>query len=218
MRKAAGSLLLLLLFSSVSFAQPFGFEIGAGQSIQTGHFIAPCGCTFAHGKGLSLSGGILYDIFSSGDFTFGARVSVDYMHVTDHEVVPETLVEIADGDKEETSLTYLVYSPYVRYVIPKTEIFLQVAPEAGFLISKKFEHVTGSSAEEEEPGANNPIDITSIRISARFSAGYNFHFDAFTLAPTFSYDLGISTLREEPTDVNWKISTFTGSVTVRVNI
>jgi hypothetical protein len=216
MRKAAGSLLSLLLFSSASFAQPLGFEIGAGQSVQSGHFIAPCGCTFAHGKGLALTGGILYDIFSSGDFTFGARVSVDYMHVTDHEVVPETLVEIAGGDKEETSLTYILYSPYVRYVIPKTEIFLQMAPEAGFLISKKFEHIAGSSS--EEPGADSTIDVNVGRVAIKFSAGYDFIFEGFTLAPAFSYDLPFTTLRSESTDVNWKISTFTGSITVRVKI
>lgn len=44
-------LLSLGLLTSVTFGQPLGFEVGVSHDFQNGHFIAPCGCTFADGIG-----------------------------------------------------------------------------------------------------------------------------------------------------------------------
>ncbi|HET9136502.1 MAG TPA: hypothetical protein VFO76_07690 [Candidatus Kapabacteria bacterium] len=205
----------LLLTSSVSFAQGFGIEAGINYDLQGGHFIAPCGCTFADGTGLGFLGNLSYDLLPFSDFTVGLAAGVHYNHVTDVEVTPTSTERILNGDQQATNLTYVSFAPYLRYTVPSTSISVTLSPEIGYLLSSSFQHISGSTLEEPEPNSDASIYIRSFRIGARFSAGYNLQFDKTIIAPTLSCNLPLNTLRSNGTDVDWKILSFSGSIMVR---
>ena len=224
--------LILLWFGisiSSAFSQTLGFEAGLSNNIQNGHYIAPCGCTFAHGTGLGFNGNVFIDLFTPTDFAIGMNSGVQRQQVTDYEVVPVTLQRLADGDEQESHLTYLNIGPYVRYTIPSTAFFLRVMPEVQYLLSSEFHHAS-SMAEHQTTGKQTPMhsstddpnpvidDLRKVRLGAKFSAGYDINVGSNIVSPVITYDLPLNTIRSNSTDDNWKISSFFGSVMFRFKL
>lgn len=229
-KKSLGILIgLVISISSTSFAQIVGVEAGISRNIQNGSFVAPCSCTFAHGTGLGFSGSAFIDLIPTTDFVFGINSGVQQQKVTDYEVIPVTLNRIANGDEQETHLTYLTFGTYLRYAIPSTAIFLRVMPEVQYLLSSEFHHAE-AMAEHRTTGNQTPMhssssdpdpvidDLRSIRFAAKFSAGYDISISDVVVSPVFTYDLPLNTIRSNSTDDNWKISSFFGSIMVRFKL
>lgn len=216
-------------FSSISFSQTLGLEDGISYNIQKGHFKAPCECTFAKGTGLGYASSLFFELPLAEDFEIGIASGIQNQEVTDYEVVPATLQRIADGDEQKTRLLYLNISPYVRYTIPSTAIFLRVAPAIQYLLSSEFHHTEGgtsgnSSVPTQTPqhggSATDPVidDLRDIRYAAKFSAGYDFNISPLILSPVLTYDLPLNTIRSNSTDNGWNISSFLGSVMLRFKL
>ena len=206
------------LLTSVTFGQRLGFEAGASYDVQNGHYIAPCGCTFAGGTGAGFFGSISYDLFSFSDFITAIASGFRYNHVTDYEVMPETLRHILNGDRQQMSLSYFTINPSIRFTIPSTNIALTLSPEFDYLISSSFHHISGSSSDESETDINSDtaIDIRSIRFAATLSAGYAITMGNVIISPNIGFTLPLNTLRSNSTDNDWKISSFSGSIRVQV--
>jgi hypothetical protein len=219
-------ILALLGASTTMFAQAIGVEAGVSNNVQNGYYLAPCQCTFAKGTGIGFGGSVFYELPAVSDVVFGIRSGVQYQQVTDYEVVPSTLNRIANGDEQQTMLTYLSLGPSVRYTIPSTAIFLRVSPEVHYLLSSDFHHMepsmSGHRAGTTQIPAHgsseeNPVidDIRRVRMSAKFSAGYDLLLGSSILSPLLTYDVPLNTIRSNSTDKDWKISSFFGSVMVR---
>lgn len=229
-KKSLGILIWFAIFIfSTSSAQTVGIEVGMSGNIQNGSFVAPCSCTFAHGTGFGFSGSAFIDLFTPTDFVVGINTGVQQQKVTDYEVIPVTLQRLANGDEQETHLTYLTFGTYVRYTIPSTAIFLRVMPEVQYLLSSEFHHST-AIAEHQTTGKQTPMhsssddpdpvidDLTNVRFAAKFSTGYDINISNFVVSPVFTYDLPLNTIRSNSTDENWKISSFFGSVMIRFKL
>ena len=209
----------IVLSSSISSAQHLGIEAGLNYDQQIGHFQAPCGCTFAGGTGISFFGSLSYELFSFSDFVTGITTGIRNNHVTDYEVEPASLQRILNGDRQQTNLLYITIGPYLQYTIPSTSIFLAFSPQVGYLLSKNFHHIGGSSSDEPEIGnSDTTIDIRSVRLATKLSAGYNIIIGNFTVSPILSFDFPLNTLRSNSTDGGWRITSLSGSIMVRFNL
>jgi len=200
----------MMALPSLSARAQFGAELGASYNIQNGSYLAPCGCTFAHGVGYGFLAAASLDLYKQMGFTFGIKAGAEQQRFTSAESVPDGLAKIANGDKEEIALTYLTFDPYARYTIRPLGLFVQVSPNIGYLVSKKFHHAAGTAVEEgeEEPNIDpdTTMELRSVRYLARLGAGYEIELAGITLVPMISAGIPLSDL----TLVNakdWRVTT-----------
>ena len=70
--------MVLVLAPCVALAQSLiGFELGAGQTVQQGSFVAPCGCTFSLGSGSDYNVSLLYERQFAPKFFAGIKAGID---------------------------------------------------------------------------------------------------------------------------------------------
>ncbi len=211
-------MVLLLSSASIAASQELSFEAGAGYAAQQGHFIAPCGCTFAKGTGYDLQFHAAISLFSASDLSVGIGVGLQYQHITDVEVAIESFTPISNGDRQVSNLLYGTLDPYVRYSIPSVNLLLQLSPRISYILSKHFQHISPPGANDADEIPYNDIDIRHLKISLAAGVGYTFHLGQYTLTPMLGYELPLNTIRNDPTDYNWKITSIMGSVLLRYNL
>ena len=116
--------IVVFLIPTVTHAQKFGFEAGGSYDYQSGSFVAPCGCTFAHGVGYGFGAAISYDITSSYNFTSGLKSGVEEQATASPEVFPGNISSrIANGDEQDVKLLYLFVDPLRSVQRCRHEIF-----------------------------------------------------------------------------------------------
>ncbi len=196
------------------FSQTLSVEVGGGYVSQQGHFEAPCGCTFAQGNGFEahLNSGI--KLFSISDLSFGVGPGIEYQRFVDIEVNKDATKPILNGDRQISKLLYISVNPYIYYSWSTINLFLQVSPKIGYLVSKKFEHLSSSTSDEPEGNNSYEMDINHLRASLFAAVGYNIDMGKYRIIPSVGYELPFSRLRNELSDQNWKASSIRGSVLV----
>jgi hypothetical protein len=191
-------ILAMMTLSSFSARAQLGAELGASYNIENGSYIAPCGCTFAHGVGYGFFGAASFDLVKLAGFTFGIKAGAEQQRFTSAESVPDGLAKIANGDQEEIALTYITFDPYARYTIRPLGLFVQVSPSIGYLASKKFHHAAGTAVEEGEAepaiDPDTTMELRSARYLARLGAGYEIELAGLTLAPMISAGIPLTDL------------------------
>jgi hypothetical protein len=60
-------------------------------------------------------------------------------------------------------------------------------------------------------------NVKKLRVSALMSAGWNIGIWGFVIAPMVTYDLPLTTIRDQNAD-GWKISSLYGSVAIRFEL
>src|ERR1700733_10700104 len=183
-----------------------GFELGAGQTLQQGSFVAPCGCTFNLGSGSDYNVSLLYERQFAPKFFAGIKVGLDAKQFLSSHIYDfpngTTTAMTSSGNEEaftnfniqdngQVSTTYITFEPYARYKLFRTPIFIQAGADVGVLAYSHFyqrrDNLTGTNASGQtvtgllyQSGVadtvleNNPLqNISALRISALFSAGYD---------------------------------------------
>ncbi|MFI5202426.1 MAG: hypothetical protein ACHQNE_08560 [Candidatus Kapaibacterium sp.] len=204
---------LIMLVQSCTAKAQWGVEIGGGGTNQHGHYLAPCGCTFAFGSGYEAIVAVTRDFLSVRNFTIGLRVGGEFNQFLSGETDTSGSELILHGHQEEVKLLYLSLAPYLRYNIMGSPVFVQAAPGAAYVVSSHFLHI---GALDSSISPNAPLDIRSMRYDAKFSAGYNIALSGLTLAPMITYDLPLNDLRTSHAE-NWRLSSVYGSIVLRLN-
>ena len=190
----------ILIYGSPARSQ-WGVEAGASYDILSGSFRAPCGCIFQagngiwNGKGVGFSGSIFYDILSLNEFTIGAAAGYDQKDYTAYEVPSDP----QSGDEFDAQMRYVTLKPYVRYRITGTELFVQAAPEAEYLLSNSYQHTSHPIPDPSVDKDSTMGDLRSMRYAALVSVGYKFNAFGVELAPMLTADFPLNNIREDAT-------------------
>ena len=217
-RRASVWMILALAVPATAGAQGWAVEVGPSYDIQHGTFVAPCTCTFGFGSGVGWIGAMSFDVVSFGGFSIGGRIGMDMQQFTSKELTEDALAQIANGDREKITLTYLSLEPYLRYHFPGFGLFVQVAPGWEYLVSSTFQHVPGAESTEAPVAAPDaPIDVTKTRIDAKLSAGYSIPFLGMALEPTVSTALPLTDLGSLQS-TNWHIATYYVTLAIRFGL
>jgi hypothetical protein len=171
----------------------WAIEAGASYNIQDGSFRAPCGCIFHGGKGAGFIAAISSDIFSIRGFTIGVQSGFDFKAFTAYEVPSDP----SNSDQINIQMRYFTFGPYVRYYVPGSGLFFQVTPEAEYLVSNSFQHISHPSPVPAEDVDSSMGDLRAMRYSARVSAGYKFDLFGLEIAPMFNVDLPLNNIRPD---------------------
>jgi hypothetical protein len=220
---------LLVTFAIVfSFVQPtasfsqWAVEVGASYNIQSGSFRAPCGCIFpGGGKGAGFTATGWYDVVSLGPFSLGVEPGFDLQTYTAWEVPGDRL----SGDQINIQMRYLTFGPYVRYEVPGSRLFFQFSPEADYLISNSYQHISHPVPDPTQDIDSSMGDLRSMRYAARVSAGYKFNAFGLEFAPIFTVDVPFNNIRADyPLDPtidlgvhganNWRLTSIDFSIAV----
>jgi hypothetical protein len=134
--------------------------------------------------------------------------------------------------------TYLTFTPFVKYQFFRLGPFVQAGLGVGLLMSNHFTHhreLTSSTATldngsvvnnlrfangtMEETLEDGPItDVKSLRLGLQIGAGYDISVnDHAVIAPTFTYDLPLSTVRDTRS-TGWKISSLYGTIALKYKL
>ncbi len=139
--------------------------------------------------------------------------------------------------------TFLTLAPFVRYEFYRNGPFVQAGPSIGFLLSSNFKHVrellgstitlvdnagnsakynnihfaNGTNTEELE---NHKIDnVKTLRLGLLLTVGYDIPVgDNSVIAPMLTYDLPLTTVRDNILSKDWKISTIFFSVGLKYKL
>lgn len=139
--------------------------------------------------------------------------------------------------------TFLTLAPFVRYEFYRNGPFVQAGPGISFLLSSNFKHVrellgstltlvdnagnsakynnihfeNGTNTEELE---NHTIDnVKTLRLGLLLTVGYDIPVgDNSVIAPMLTYDLPLTTVRDNILSKDWKISTIFFSVGLKYKL
>ncbi len=176
-------------------------ELGANYNLQSGSFVAPCGCTFANGNGYGYHAALSYDFISFAGLALGLKPGFEFENftsVSDYGTNPA---------HQQVSLNYFSIGPYARFTIPFLSFFVQVTPEVQYTVGNSFER---SPAFHDEP-ADTAIDVQAQRYAAAVSVGYRFHLALLDLAPMVTADYPLTVLRSTNAS-DWKVTVVTLSL------
>ncbi len=133
-------------------------------------------------------------------------------------------------------LTYLFAAPYVQYRIISEGAFIQIGPSLSILAASHFVQTrempatvsvqgqtiynprfgnSGTSSEVVEDGAIP--NVSSLRVSALLSTGWNIPLWGITLAPMVTYDLPLTTVRDQNAS-GWKVSSLYATVALKFGL
>lgn len=203
----------IALFVATSAHAQFAIELSGSYDIQKGTYKAPCGCTFANGSGFGYMGAVSMDLVSLFGVTIGVKPGYEVQQFTSEEVDSATLAKISNGDKEDVTMKLLSFEPYIRYQIPTTHAFIQIAPSIKYMLSSTFHH-TG----ELETGINpdSAITLKSALYNAKGTVGYSFTLLGIGLEPSVSAAFPITDLSDISDAKNWSVTTLYLSLAVRL--
>jgi hypothetical protein len=238
--------MVLVLAPCLASAQSlWGFELGAGQTVQQGSFVAPCGCTFSLGSGSDYNVSLLYERQFEPKFFLGIKAGIDAKQFLSSHIYDfpsptsamtssgniETFSNFSIQDNGQVSTTYITFEPYARYKLFRTPIFVQAGADIGVLAYSHFyqrrDNLTGALNGQTVTGLlypsgasdtvleNNPLqNISTMRYSALFSAGYDFAIKGLIMSPTITYDFPFTTVRDVD-ESGWKLSSLYASMTFK---
>ncbi|HET6400024.1 MAG TPA: hypothetical protein VFH95_01365 [Candidatus Kapabacteria bacterium] len=185
--------LSLFLWYTVPAHSQWAVEAGASYNIQNGSFRAPCGCTFLDGKGVGFMAAVSYDILSVSEFTIGIQPGFDFKSFTACEVPSDP----SNSDQINVQMRYVTFGPYVRYQVHGSGLFFQVTPEAGYLVSNSFQHISHPIPVPAEDVDSSMGDLRDMRYAMKISAGYKFDVFGLKIASIFSADLPLNNIRSD---------------------
>jgi hypothetical protein len=185
-------ILSLLLYAVPAHSQ-WTIQAGASYNIQDGSFRAPCGCKFQNGNGVGFIAAASYDIVTMGRFTVGVEPGFDLKAVIAYEYPDDPL----NSDQINVQMRYITFGPYVRYQIHGSGLFFQVTPEAEYLVSNSFQHISHPTPVPAEDVDSSMGDLRTMRYAVSVSTGYKFDFLGLEIAPMFTVNLPLNNIRPD---------------------
>ena len=181
-----------LLYAPAANSQ-WAFEAGASYNSQNGSFRAPCGCMFHGGNGVGFIAAVSYDLLSISEFTIGVEPGFDSKAFTSYEVPSDPL----NSDQINVQMRYITFGPYMRYQIHGSGLFFQVTPEAEYLVSNSFQHISHPIPVPAEDVDSSMGDLRTMRYAVSVSTGYKFDLLGLEIAPIFTVDLPLNNIRPD---------------------
>jgi hypothetical protein len=220
-----------------------GFEFGVGQNSQSGStsFTDGKGIGWSGSAFLELPVGNDFNIGLKAGYD---RENTSTTTPENEDVVivgsknnPPEAANISDNRIADFNISFFRFAPFIQYQVLHSDLFIQVGAGISVLLINQLaqtremtnstitlpngttmNNVTFANGTTSETIQGGSIGgITSPQFSGLLSAGYIFRFGMVCIAPMVNYDYPFST-NSSPNGNNWKISTISGSVALKLNM
>ena len=197
--------------------------------------------------GSGFVGSIFFELPKIGDFVFGLKAGLDHKNASSSSLSKDTAVVFGSEGTVDTvggfemnhtgtyKLTYFFIAPYVQYQLIPEGAFIQIAPSVSVMVANHLlqaqsfandsVHYPGGTiaplfsngAKQETIMDGNIPEVSSLRVSALLSAGWNISLLGFTLAPMVTYDLPLTNVRNANA-TGWKVSSINGTIALKFGL
>jgi hypothetical protein len=236
------------LFGPGALPPMFSIEAGFGQHVQSGTFDCDCGARFEGQSANGFLANLMYELPLDYSWVIGLKGGIDFKGLKGSEMMLEDLV-VTHADREDSlsiekgakiertdkvDLTYVGFSPFIKYQFSRVGPFVQLGPNIQFLVSSHILHkrelispYTVTRGDEQVPVKFNngerfetlqDEELTTAngtRISLQLTGGWEFELsDHSVIAPMITYEQPFTTVRDDLAN-DWKISTLFASVAIK---
>jgi hypothetical protein len=243
------------LFGPGALPPMFSIEAGFAQHVQSGTFDCDCGARFEGQSANGFLANLMYELPLDYSWVIGLKGGIDFKGLKGSKLTKEDMVVTfadtgdslavrngADFDRTDVvDLTYVGFTPFLKYQFQRVGAFVQMGPNIQFLVSSHILHRRELIAPYTiDRGTTEQPDIVPIkfnngerfeilqdeelttangtRISLQITGGYDFELsDHSLISPMITYELPFTTVRDDLAD-NWKITTLYGSVAIKFRL
>jgi hypothetical protein len=242
------------LFGPGALPPMFSIEGGFGQHVQSGTFDCDCGATFEGQSANGFLANLMYELPLDYSWVIGLKGGIDFKGLKGSQVKNETVV-VTVAPKDDTllirnvnidrtdkvDLTYLGFSPFIKYQFSRVGPFVQVGPNIQFLVSSHILHqrelispflvnvgtpenpemipIKFNNGERTETLQDEELTTANgTRISLQITGGWEFELSEHSLiAPMVTYEMPFTTVRDDLAN-DWKINSIFGSVAIKFRL
>lgn len=235
------------LFGPGALPPMFSIEAGFGQHVQGGSFDCDCGATFSGQSANGFLANLMYELPLDYTWVLGLKGGIDFKGLKGSTLKQEDIV-VTFADRQDSltvrnatldrtdvvDLTYVGFSPFLKYQFSRVGPYVQLGPNIQFLVSSHILHRRELLAPFtiEREGQQIPIKFNNgerfeilqdeelttangTRISLQVTGGWDFELSEHSLiSPMITYELPFTTVRDDLAD-NWKITSLYGSVAIK---
>jgi hypothetical protein len=243
------------LFGPGALPPMFSIEAGFGQHVQGGTFDCDCGVTFSGQSANGFLANLMYELPLDYSWVIGLKGGIDFKGLKGSQLKNEDLVvtfadrgdslTIREGMSVERTdvvdLTYVGFTPFIKYQFSRVGPFVQMGPNIQFLVSSHILHrrelIAPYTIDRGKPGEPDLVPIkfnngerfeilqdeelttaNGTRISLQVTGGWDFELSEHSLiSPMITYELPFTTVRDDLAD-NWKITSLYGSVAMKFRL
>jgi hypothetical protein len=242
------------LFGPGALPPMFSIEAGFGKHVQSGSFDCDCGATFEGQSANGFLANLMYELPIDYSWVIGLKGGIDFKGLKGSKLTHEDMVvtfadrgdslAVKDANFDRTDvvdLTYIGFTPFIKYQFTRVGPFVQAGPNIQFLVSSHILHRRELTSpyviDRGTPGNPDIVPIkfnngerfetlqdeelttaNGTRISLQVTGGWEFELsDHSVIAPMVTYELPFTTVRDDLAK-DWKITTIFGSVAIKFRI
>jgi hypothetical protein len=238
------------LFGPGALPPMFSIEGAFGQHVQSGSYDCDCGITFTGQSANGFLANLMYELPIDYSWVIGLKAGIDFKGLKGDELKNEKLVitwrpqgdslSVKNSTTDRTAkvdLTYVGFTPFLKYQFARVGPFVQAGPNIQFLVSSHILHqrellsgtVTDDQGKEYPWRFNNnerfevlqDEELTTangMRMSIQLTGGWDFELsDHSLIAPMVTYEFPLTTVRDDLAN-DWKITSIYGSVAIKFRI
>ena len=237
------------LFGPGALPPMFSIEGAFGQHIQGGSYDCDCGAVFTGQTDNGFLANLMYELPLDYSWVIGLKGGIDFKGLKGDRIMNEDMVvtwrnagDSLSLDLNEpinrtvtVNLTYVGFTPFVKYQFARVGPFVQMGPNFQFLVSSHLRHqreLMVTSVPYGDPPQQVPIRFNNgetievlqdeemttangMRISLQVTGGWEFELSEHSLiAPMITYELPFTTVRDDLAS-DWKITSLYGSLAIK---
>jgi len=206
-------------------APKLGVEGGIGINQQQGEYASNCGCTFPSGNGSGFILDAIGERFLGYQLSLVGRFGVLLKNTSSSLMTDTNQTSLQNGaivkqtvpftEQASVKLTYIAFTPTIRYYILTDRLFAEVGPSFGFLLSSNLnatEQVSQSGYTFTDGSTERQIQNGSITNGSTFNMslfggiGYTFQLKGrLAFSPEVFFMLPLTSVQDGS---NWKIMSY----------